>query len=233
MSLCLGLAVVATCATSQAALTWQGTNNTFFQESNWVADGGGTPAANTINPNANITASTGGLILFDNSLGGTSATGIGGSVYLGTGNALQIGGGLSMITTSTNGIRHNNTTGTKTTASIIGGASGSFQFTLDIDWSLDGGSVLTLRGGEVPLNNSTLDFLDSDSILNLTNEDTAAFTSEHLSKITVNGAPAVIGVNLSVVSDGDTGVIVTVIPEPSSAALLGLGGLALVLRRRK
>lgn len=36
-----------------------------------------------------------------------------------------------------------------------------------------------------------------------------------------------------VTSDGGTGSSLTLVPEPSSAALLGLGGLALILRRRK
>jgi hypothetical protein len=59
------------------------------------------------------------------------------------------------------------------------------------------------------------------------------FETEHLGKITVNGAPAVIGANLSVVSDGGAGSIVTAIPEPSSLALFALGGLALAIYRRR
>ena len=107
------------------------------------------------------------------------------------------------------------------------------QFVLDIDWTLEGDSTLQLRGGGNPLNESTVDFLDTDSQLVFTNETVAAFTNEHLGKVKVNGQPAVIGTNIQVVSDGANGSIVTVIPEPSSTALLGLAGLAFILRRRK
>ncbi|MDA7882036.1 PEP-CTERM sorting domain-containing protein [Akkermansiaceae bacterium] len=223
---------------SQAALTWQGTNNTFFQESNWQLDGGGSPAAGTVDPNTDITASTvpDGLILFDNSLGGTNAGAVGGNIDL-NGNSLQIGGGLLLRTTSTAGLRRSTAiAGSTTTVSILGGSSADFQFGREIEFSLDEASTLALRGGNDPLpNGSTVDLLDFDSEVFFIDEDLAAFTTEHLSKFSVNGTPAVIGTNLSVVSDGGTGVIVsaTAVPEPSSAALFGLGGLALLFRRRK
>jgi hypothetical protein len=221
---------------SQAALTWVGTNNTFFQESNWQVDGGAAPAANTVNPNADITAATtpDGLIVFDNSLGGTNAGGVGGNIDLG-GNDFQIGGGRLVRTTLTNGLRGTTTiAGSTVNVTLLGAATADFQFGRETAFTLDGMSTLNLRGGDDPLpNGSTVDLLDFDSQVTFVAEDVAAFTAEHLSKFTVAGSPAVIGGNLSVTSDGATGVIVqATIPEPSSA-LLGLIGLAFTLRRRR
>ncbi len=233
--LSIGVLAAASTLTSQAALTWIGTNNTFFLEANWTDNEGGTPASNTINNDTDISASTGGLILIDGSGGGTSATGVGGHIRLGDGNDLQIGGGLSLITTGLNGISNQKVAGGATTnASMIAGSSANFQFALRMNWSLDGASSLTLRGGSTPLTDSTINLLDTGSTIHFTDETVAAFTTEHLSKISVNGVTAVIGTNINVVSDGGSGSIVTaIVPEPSSAALLSLGGLALILRRRK
>ncbi|MDA7932097.1 PEP-CTERM sorting domain-containing protein [bacterium] len=227
-----------TATSCQAALTWRGTNNTFFQESNWQENSGGAPAAGTVDPNTNISASTApdNLILFDNSLGGTSSNGVGGNVDLGVGNSLQIGGALILKTTATFGLRGSTAiAGSTANVYLLGAASANFQFGREIDFILSGASTLTLRGGNDSLpNSSTVDLLDLfGSQVVFTAEDVAAFTSEHLSKFSVNGAPAVIGTNLSVVSNGGSGSIVTAIPEPSSTALIGLAGLALMLRRRK
>lgn len=225
-----------TTLSGQAALTWLGTNNTFFQESNWQEDGGGAPAANTVNPGADISASTApdGLILFDNSLGGTNAGAVGGNIDLG-GNNLQIGGGLLLRTTSTFGLRRSTAiTGSPVTATIVAGSTADFQFGRQIAFVLDGASTLILRGGNDPLPDSaSVNLLDLDSRVLFLDETVADFTSEHLAKFSVNGAPAQIGTNLSVVSDGDLGVIVTAIPEPASSVLFGLAGLGLILRRRK
>ena len=232
--LSIGVLAAASTLTSHAALTWIGTNNTFFQEANWIDNVGATPAGGTINGDTDISASTGGMIIFDSSGGGTSSTGVGGDIRLGDGNDLQIGDGLSLVTTATNGISNQKVLGgTTANASMLGASSANFQFTVGMDWSLGEVSSLTLRGGTNPLNNSTINLLDAGSTIHFTDETVAAFTTEHLSKISVNGVAAVIGTNINVVSDGGSGSIVTVVPEPSSAALIGLGGLALILRRRK
>ena len=69
----------------------------------------------------------------------------------------------------------------------------------------------TLTGTNNPINNSTID-LTLGALLALPGETPAAFANEHLAKVSVGGAPAVVGGNLSVVSDGGSGCLVTVLP---------------------
>ena len=83
------------------------------------------------------------------------------------------------------------------------------------------------------MNLSTVN-LTSGSVLAFSAETPAQFTTEHLSKVTVNGAPAVDGVNIVIEAfNGASGSRITVIPEPSSSLLIVLGGLAFTARRRQ
>ncbi|MDB4141993.1 MprA protease, GlyGly-CTERM protein-sorting domain-containing form [Akkermansiaceae bacterium] len=101
------------------------------------------------------------------------------------------------------------------------------------DVQVDGTSSVTLGGGGNPVNLSTIN-LTSGSVLSFLGETPAAFTTEHLSKITVDGAAAVDGVNINIATfNGASGSQVTVIPEPSHALLLGIGGLLGFARRRR
>ncbi|MDE0859430.1 MAG: PEP-CTERM sorting domain-containing protein [Akkermansiaceae bacterium] len=101
------------------------------------------------------------------------------------------------------------------------------------DVQVDGTSSVTLGGGGNPVNFSTIN-LTSGSVLSFSGETPAAFTTEHLTKITVDGAAAVDGVNINVATfNGASGSQVTVIPEPSHVVLLGLGGLLGFVRRRR
>ena len=107
----------------------------------------------------------------------------------------------------------------------------------ELDAIIDGTSSLTLRGAGNPVNGSTVD-LSVGGIVNFADETVEAFTTEHLSKFTVNGSAAVIGTNLSVVSDGGVGSVVTaitaVVPEPASVGILtGIAGVLFSRRRRR
>jgi hypothetical protein len=51
--------------------------------------------------------------------------------------------------------------------------------------------------------------------------------------VTVGAGDSLFYVHQEDNAGGTSGLIVNPVPEPSSAALLGLGGLALILRRRK
>ena len=81
-----------------------------------------------------------------------------------------------------------------------------------------------------------------DLILNDSTDGVNEYNFEKIGTATVNGAGEIV-ITLSSVADTGDGsgdwvivdaiAIQAVVPEPSSAALLGLGGLALILRRRK
>ncbi len=233
--LSIGVLAAASTLTSQAALTWTGAGNgtSLYAEDNWLDDNGFLPADDTINGATEVTAATGGLIQITGGTG-TPAS-FSPNFYLGTGNSIEVSGGKNLGSSSTYGIQVAAAQGANVNGILSGASTLNVQFTVDIDWTLDGNSIMRLRGGGNPINGgSTINFLDANSTLLFDAETVAEFTSEHLSKILVNGVAAEIGTNINVVSDGGSGSIVTaIVPEPSSAALLGLGGLALLLRRRK
>ena len=66
------------------------------------------------------------------------------------------------------------------------------------------------NGGFVPINISTVDLAPS-TYLHFTDETPTAYITEHLSKTTVQGVPAVVGGNINVIGDGGAGCFVTVI----------------------
>ncbi|MEN1679712.1 MAG: PEP-CTERM sorting domain-containing protein [Planctomycetota bacterium] len=73
---------------------------------------------------------------------------------------------------------------------------------------------LTLRGVGNPINNATIEFPSTGTGRLLSVETPEDFVDEHLSKLTVDGLPAFVGVNLSVGSDGGVGTLVEVAPDP-------------------
>ncbi|SHK19530.1 PEP-CTERM protein-sorting domain-containing protein [Rubritalea squalenifaciens DSM 18772] len=239
----ISLALLLASSQSQAALTWTGNNNTLYAESNWEADGGGTPAADTINPGQAIdTAITGGLIII-------GASGTGSPNNFGT-NSFNIGdndlileAGQTLASSGSYGLVASNISHTFT---IQGGSTVNLQFINTLTITLDGASSLTLRGGNSPLpGSSTVNFLDTDSTLSFLNEDLASFQAEHQSVITVGGNALVLGSDPYAIEAGDNAVLTSIngglgtqvnaiaIPEPSNTALIGLTGLGFILRRRK
>lgn len=116
---------------------------------------------------------------------------------------------------------------------INGGQLNTFFIVNAVDLSIDGTSSATFGGGGNPVNLSTVD-LTSGAVLTFLAETPTQFTAEHLSKVTVDGVAAADGVNIMIEPfNGTSGSRITVIPEPSSSLLMGLGGMALLLRRRK
>jgi hypothetical protein len=231
---------VAVVAMSQATLTWNGADGAaFFTESNWLDNTGAVPADGTINGGTAITADTGGLIKIDSSSPGN----IGSHLLLGQGNQLLIDNGQSLTAGGSRGIRVDGSLNAPlSTATIDNGSLIFVQFLVNIAAELNHGSTLRLKGGGNPVNVSTINLLDTDSMILFNAETYAAFNTEHSSKVTYNGAALEFGSDPFVAEAGDNalatayngtkGVQITVIPEPASFGLMALlGGSLLFIRR--
>jgi hypothetical protein len=104
--------------------------------------------------------------------------------------------------------------------------------------TLNGGSTLTIReDGATTFNNNIVNFLDFDSTIVYSNlgRTITKVESEHLSKFTVNGEAAVLGININIFTNGDGFTTVQAVPEPQTAALISgmLALTAIMIRRRK
>jgi hypothetical protein len=228
---------------ANAALVWTGAGDgaDLFQETNWLDDNGAVPAADTINPGAVVTAATGGLIQIDSGTGTPGS--VGGTFQIGDGNDLLVGGGKTLQTTGGNGLRVDGGYSRHQSVSIVNASLVNVQYLVNLGITLNGGATLRLRGGGNPINGgSTVDFQDTASLLLFDNETWSAFESEHINKVTYQGAALVFGSDPYAVEPGDnavatayngtSGVQIQGVPEPS-AALLGALGLLGLLRRRK
>ena len=129
------------------------------------------------------------------------------------GNSITIGE-FTTLNNSGSGITGDNNVTTQETISLAGQfAELNTQFlTGGIDLTIAPDAVLTVRGGDLPLNNTSVNFLSETSgQINATGKETTDgnFFDGFLNKIRVDGHTAVLDANVSVVSDGNAGVIVT------------------------
>ncbi len=128
-------------------------------------------------------------------------------------NSITIGGGTTLFN-SASGIRGDGNSATQETISLAGvNAMLNTQYiTGGIDLTIGPDAILTVRGGDLPLNNTSVNFLSETSgQINATGKETTDgnFFDGFLNKIRVDGHTAVLDANVSVVSDGNAGVIVT------------------------
>jgi len=220
--------IAAFLAPSQAAVVWTGATSTDpFDDSNWDFSGSGVSAVDANVSVADDISIVNGSIEIPN-LGGQQR--------------LQIGNGFTMtLDNATLGLVAGGNDGTGgqpgSTGVSINLTNGSqfnpFFIVNAVSLDIDGTSSATFGGGGNPVNISTIN-LTFGSTLSFRAETPAAFRGEHLGKITVNGVPAVDGVNIEIAPfNGASGSLITAIPEPSSTVLLGFAGIALVFRRRK
>lgn len=232
--------LLASSLPASAALTWTGVQDEVsgFDERNWLNNLGNVPGNNTINPStaiANNANLTGGLIVINSGTG--SPGNMSGGFNVGTNN-LQIGGGKFVGTNGAFGIG-----GSGITASISGISTVNVDFLFGSAWTLDGASIIRLRGDGDPLNNATVNFLDTASFLQFDTENFTEFNTDHASKVTYLGNSLVFGADPFLFEPGDNalatafnglnGVQITAIPEPTSFALAGLGLAFVTLRRRR
>ena len=128
-------------------------------------------------------------------------------------NSITIGGDTTLFN-SASGIRGDGNSATQETISLAGvNAMLNTQYiTGGIDLTIGPDAILTVRGGDLPLNNTSVNFLSETSgQINATGKETTDgnFFDGFLNKIKVDGHTAVLDANVSVVSDGNAGVIVT------------------------
>ena len=176
-----------------------GDGEDIFQEANWTIVGG-----NSFIPQIDSGVPVGyDLLVESGTVGGES--GFGAGLQL-NGHTLTITGG-SVITSS--GIHNDGTSGGGKSPIVIQGGLLSATFLVDQEISITGDSRLVLQGGGNSLNNSTVDiqspFLGE---IHFTSETTTNVTNEHLSKITVDGVAAQVGININLISDGLSGAII-------------------------
>ncbi|MEM1353830.1 MAG: PEP-CTERM sorting domain-containing protein [Planctomycetota bacterium] len=209
---------------ANAALVWTGSadGTSLFNEGNFVdTDTSAAPAGGTVDPGVAVPDFTGGIVIDAGAsqyVAGEPGFFGGGTFDFGNNDLLVAG-----LTLGSFGSFGGAGTGSVT---IGDGGTINLQFLNTAITVLDGGT-LTLRGGDTPLipPGGTVELQFGGTVF-FTNEDVAAFQSEHLSKFTA------VGGTLQFVSDGGSGSIITVVPEPGSLALLGLGGLMIARRRR-
>lgn len=105
---------------------------------------------------------------------------------------------------------------------ILAGSEVTSQYLAEMNVSLGASATLNLLGSGNPVNISTIDFTDVTAQLHLRGESPTDVLNEHIGKLTVFGEVAVEGVNLSVVSDGASGTIVSPIQitEPAVELLV-------------
>jgi hypothetical protein len=191
-------------------LTWTGAGDgeSFADAANWS----GTPTGGSIN----LTTLVDRFTINDGLVGGEF--GVLQMYFLADGELVMTGGTLSQgVGAGTQGI-------TGGAVTMTGGTLNR-QFLSGLGASISGTAAVNLAGGADPLPfGTTVDMSGADCSITFTNETAADFEIEHLAKITVDGEPAEIGVNLQVDPVGKTGCTITVIVAASCPADLNGDG---------
>ncbi|MBK1831876.1 PEP-CTERM sorting domain-containing protein [Verrucomicrobiaceae bacterium R5-34] len=143
------------------------------------------------------------------------------------------------------------------------GSKGAFGINVDGNEGTGGPATISAGDGTLTLSNLQFTYVSGDALSNIYSIEFAAVyinswrtsdndagtlngvaitTGSAGGNLTADGRNDLVTAASSVIIDATAGdgwaiggvdILVTAVPEPSSAALLGLGGLALILRRRK
>lgn len=228
-SLAVALPLFVLCLLSHpvsAQITWDagGDGVSIFEEANWTADGdiaGTDPAADTVNPNTaiNFDMVVGNVGGMGATVGGSDG---GGTMLIGDGFSLTVQQDATYRSSISSGASIGGVLGTMTeTLSILDTAEVITQFLSNLDVSMSGSSELFLNGSGDPIGGTTtIDFAsDWTGSVTFAGESINNVISEHLPSLTVNGAPAVYGTNVDLVSNGSGGSILSLGTSPSSPML--------------
>ena len=207
----------------------------------------------TLNASADFTATglviqstgtvslTGGNFTLPKTSVNNNGSGAKGTLNINSGGVLNITGGNHIFSerSTVNGIFR--VTGSTSTISLnqIGTANGTFDFIFDsagistingdqnFPWFSIAGASLSIDGSAYTGGTQTFDLLSST-------DGAGAFTTRGLSVSGFNASEY--NTAFEQVTEGGRRIerlVVTAVPEPSSFSLLGLGGLALMMSRRK
>lgn len=205
-------------SSARADIVWVGAvSNDIFDEANWDLSGSTVTAVDpnvTINDDVQILGAASPVELPD-------LTGQG---------RFQLGDGYTMTIDASSFVVLNNdgvggAPGTTVGPNVVLRNGASFtSFFIANRTSLDvgPGCAASLGGGATPINASSVN-LTAGALLAFTDETPAAYISEHLSKTTVDGAAAVLDVNVQVSSDGGQGCIVTAIGQATAFCVGSVG----------
>lgn len=191
---------------AQADIVWTGAvSNDIFDENNWDLSGS---TVTVVDPNVTIDDN----VVIANAASPVEFPNVAGQVrfQIGRGRVMTLDNS-TLIVLSNDGIGGAPTTSNGPTVRMINGSQLVTYFIVNgTHLEITQGCTATFGGPATPINGSTVDLLPN-SVLTFTNETVQEYINEHLSKTTVSGAPAVVGVNITVVSDGAAGSIIEVI----------------------
>lgn len=195
-------------APASADIVWTGAvSNDIFDEANWDLTNS---TVTIVDPNVSIDDD----ILIMNAASPVELTDITGQGRFQIGNGYTLAVDASVLNTVNNdGV--GGAPGASLGPNVIvrnGGSFNTFFIANHTILDITSGCSATFGGGATPINASAV-HLTAGATLAFTDETPAAYISEHLNKTTVDGAPAVVDVNVQVVSDGAVGCIVTVIGQ--------------------
>ncbi len=209
---------------SHATVVWTGAANTdFYNDANWDFSGAvnGTTA---INPSTDINE--------DLSISGAAGlTGVG-RLDLGAGYSITLTNSSFAPSSGVNGVVDGDPSNSVLNV-LAGSAMTSTWLTEGMTLNVDGTSSYTLRGAGDPINSqSEKTTINLAPGATLTLASVAEFTEQGLD-IMVNGVSFAADTNILTFSGNTATAVGAAIPEPSGVTLIGLAGLAMILRRRK
>ena len=245
--LTFGVLALATTLSQAATYTWTGNaNNAWGNSGNWTSNGLPNTTPNTLKDDVVIdngdTVTRGGNLTFQHHLtvsGGSTFTftsgdmiAKGGTVTIGSGSTLEVTGSGSAFQANKNG-----TVGSifDIEGTLIASGASANPIKAPSGLTADGGFNFTTLGAKIQIDNYNGSGTLENYLSNKANVggSVIGFFMIEGTKVTGFGDTNAVNGKYIKFTGSDTAGSLALVPEPSSATLLGLAGLALILRRRK